>query len=201
MASQCEWIVYWLWKISLIARAILAQFSTSKSEVYPYRSNVQSGQSVTDLLHRPSRPAKSTNVSSSHRSPTIEEIFKSRLEESMHRSTSSLLRGDAFNLHLRGWSYEPSSEFSSHSARKIPLSVQVQCRIVVERSSMSHLIWRHRALKIVFLKHQTFLERWNSVASIRFLKGEARRPWKRKRRIKINHRPFHSTFRRNMFTH
>lgn len=42
---------------------------------------------------------------------SIEEIFKSRLDESISRSSSSLLRGDAFNLHLRGWSYDPGKAF------------------------------------------------------------------------------------------
>ncbi|CAF0778017.1 unnamed protein product [Rotaria sp. Silwood1] len=39
---------------------------------------------------------------------SIEEIFKSRLDDSMNKTSSSLLRGDAFNLHLRGWSYDSS---------------------------------------------------------------------------------------------
>jgi hypothetical protein len=42
---------------------------------------------------------------------SIEEIFKSRLDESMNKTSSSLLRGEAFNLHLSGWSYDPSKEF------------------------------------------------------------------------------------------
>ncbi|CAF0798810.1 unnamed protein product [Adineta steineri] len=37
---------------------------------------------------------------------SIEEIFKSRLDEGVNKPTSSLLRGEAFNLHLRGWSYD-----------------------------------------------------------------------------------------------
>ena len=53
---------------------------------------------------------------------SIEEIFKSRLEESMNKSSSSLLRGDAFNLHLRGWSYDPSKRFY-YSFFKLTLSV------------------------------------------------------------------------------
>jgi hypothetical protein len=42
---------------------------------------------------------------------SIEEIFKSRLDESMNKTSSSLLRGEAFNLHLRGWSYDSSKLF------------------------------------------------------------------------------------------
>jgi len=42
---------------------------------------------------------------------SIEEIFKSRLNETMNKPPSSLLRGEAFNLHLRGWSYDPSKQF------------------------------------------------------------------------------------------
>ncbi|CAF1202219.1 unnamed protein product [Adineta ricciae] len=53
------------------------------------------------------RTSSHPNRSNSNRS--IEEIFKSRLNEISHKSTSSsLLRGEAFNLHLRGWSYDPN---------------------------------------------------------------------------------------------
>jgi hypothetical protein len=42
---------------------------------------------------------------------SIEEIFKPRLDESMNKTSSSLLRGEAFNLHLRGWCYDSSKVF------------------------------------------------------------------------------------------
>ncbi|UJR33883.1 hypothetical protein I4U23_021304 [Adineta vaga] len=44
----------------------------------------------------------------SNKNISIEEIFKSRLDESVRKPNSfvSLLRGEAFNLHLRGWSYD-----------------------------------------------------------------------------------------------
>lgn len=50
---------------------------------------------------------------------SIEEIFKSRLDETMNKTTSSLLRGEAFNLHLRGWSYDPSKFFLINSFKFI----------------------------------------------------------------------------------
>jgi hypothetical protein len=53
------------------------------------------------LLFFVSRSVSNPNLS-------IEEIFKSRLDESMNKTSSSLLRGEAFNLHLRGWSYDSS---------------------------------------------------------------------------------------------
>lgn len=48
------------------------------------------------------------SFSISNQNASIEEIFKSRLAESMNKTSSSLLRCDAFNLHLRGWSYDSS---------------------------------------------------------------------------------------------
>ncbi|CAF3325994.1 unnamed protein product [Rotaria socialis] len=57
-------------------------------------------------VHIARTPIHSNRVSNQHLS--IEEIFKSRLGESLNKTASSLLRGDAFNLHLRGWSYDPS---------------------------------------------------------------------------------------------
>jgi hypothetical protein len=50
---------------------------------------------------------------------SIEDIFKSRLEDNLTRNSSSLLRGDAFNLHLRGWSYDPGQlliQFIEHGS-------------------------------------------------------------------------------------
>lgn len=51
------------------------------------------------IARTPTNSNRNSNLS-------IEEIFKSRLDESLHKTTSSSLRADAFNLHLRGWSYD-----------------------------------------------------------------------------------------------
>ena len=91
-------------------RSLLAKFPASKFEVHSYCSDVKLFESVgivvQDSMCFWSCPIRSQTMS-------IEEIFKSRLDESISRSSSSLLRGDAFNLHLRGWSYDPGRGVSS----------------------------------------------------------------------------------------